>query len=140
MSNDAAPSVRFYIQIDGINKAVFTEADGLQIEVDVTEYQEGGNNGFVHRLPGRVKVGNLTLKRGIIQSNEFYQWQTDIAQGKITRRNISLIMYDVDGSELLRWNLIKAYPVRWIGPSFRLDQAVVGLETLELAHAGLGTS
>jgi phage tail-like protein len=134
---NAFPSSRFYIEIDGINKAVFTEAEGLQIEVDVTEYEEGGNNGFVHRLPGRVRVSNLTLKRGLVQSNQLYKWQTEIAQGKVTRRNVSVVMYDPAGTEVIRWNLIKAYPVRWIGPAFRVNEQVAAIETLELAHAGL---
>lgn len=134
---NAFPTSRFYIEIDGINKAVFTEAEGLQIEVDVTEYEEGGNNGFVHRLPGRVRVSNLTLKRGLVQSNQLYKWQTEIAQGKVTRRNVSVVMYDPAGTEVIRWNLIKAYPVRWIGPSFRVNEQVAAIETLELAHAGL---
>ncbi|MHB8644183.1 MAG: phage tail protein [Thermomicrobiales bacterium] len=130
-------STRFYIEIDGINKAVFTEAEGLHIEVDVTEYEEGGSNGFVHRLPGRVRISNLTLKRGLVQSNQLFKWQLEIAQGKVTRRNVSVVMYDPKGTEVLRWNLIKAYPVRWIGPAFRANEQVISIETLELAHAGL---
>lgn len=131
------PTARFYIEIDGINNAVFTEAEGLQVEVDVTEYKEGGSNGFVHRLPGRATISNLTLKRGLVQSNQLFKWQLEVAQGKVTRRNVSVVMYDPAGIEVLRWNLIKAYPVRWIGPAFRVGDNVIGIETLELAHAGL---
>lgn len=131
------PSTRFYIEIDGINKAVFTEAEGLQIEIDVTEYEEGGSNGFVHRLPGRARISNLTLKRGLVQSNQLFKWQAEITQGKITRRNVSVVMYDPAGTEVVRWNLIKAYPVRWIGPAGRVNENVASIETLELAHAGL---
>lgn len=131
------PSSRFYIEIDGINKAVFTEAEGLQIEIDVTEYEEGGSNGFVHRLPGRARISNLTLKRGLVQSNQLFKWQAEITQGKITRRNVSVVMYDPAGTEVVRWNLIKAYPVRWIGPAGRVNENVASIETLELAHAGL---
>ena len=131
------PVTRFYIEIDGINKAVFTEAEGLQIEIDVTEYEEGGSNGFVHRLPGRARISNLTLKRGLVQSNQLFKWQAEITQGKITRRNVSVVMYDPAGTEMVRWNLIKAYPVRWIGPAGRVNETVASIETLELAHAGL---
>src|SRR5215470_2047172 len=99
-----------------MTQAVFSEVSGLQVETVVQDYEEGGNNGFVHRLPGRTKVGNLTLKRGITKSNEFFKWYTDIARGTITRRNISVIMYDTAGNELVRWNFIKAYPVKWVGP------------------------
>lgn len=131
-------SNRFYVMIDGTAQAIFTEVSGLQIETEVQEYAEGGNNGFVHRLPGRTRVGNITLKRGITGSNELFKWYMQIASGqKIDRRNISLVMYDVAGVELLRWNFLMAYPVKWIGPQFEANGNAAAIETLELAHAGL---
>ena len=55
MPVDSYPNCRFYVEIDGMAQAVFTEVSGLQLEMEVMEYQEGGNNDFVHRLPGRTK-------------------------------------------------------------------------------------
>ena len=43
---------------------------GFSSQVDVLEYPEGGQNTFVHRLPTRVKQGNITLKRGVITSDK----------------------------------------------------------------------
>ena len=140
MSEDGHPNHRFYIEIDNKKQAVFTEVSGLQVEVVVQEYEEGGNNSFVHRLPGRTKVGNVTLKRGITQSNEFYKWQQEIASGKITRRSISVVLYDQKGASLIRWDFINAYPVKWVGPQFSADGHTVAIETLELAHDGLKLS
>ena len=70
-------------------------------------------------------------------SNEFFTWYAELAQGKITPKNISVVMYDVEGNELARWNLIKAYPVKWIGPQFNAHDAAAAVETLELAHERL---
>ena len=134
---DSHPNCRFYVEIDGMAQAVFTEVSGLQLEMEVMEYQEGGNNDFVHRLPGRTKSSNLTLKRGMTSSNEFFNWYAELAQGKITPKNVSVVMYDVKGAELARWNLIKAYPVKWIGPQFNAHDAAAAVETLELAHERL---
>src|SRR6185437_5040021 len=137
MPVDSYPNCRFYVEIGGMAQAVFTEVSGLQLEMEVMEYQEGGVNDFVHRLPGRTKSGNLTLKRGMTSSNEFFKWYAELAQGKFTAKNISLVMYDVTGAKLAHWNLIKAYPVKWIGPQFSAHDSAVAVETLELAHAGL---
>lgn len=137
MSTEAHPNCRFYVEINGIPKAVFTEVSGLQVETEVMEYAEGGNNGFVHRLPGRTKVGNVTLKRGMTASNDFLKWYLEIAHGRITRRNLSVVMYDVEGTELLRWNFVQAYPVKWQGPQFTAEGKAMAVETLELAHGGL---
>ena len=137
MPVDSYPNCRFYVEIDGMAQAVFTEVSGLQLEMEVMEYQEGGVNDFAHRLPGRTKSGNLTLKRGMTNSNEFFNWYAELAQGKITTKNVSVVMYDVQGNELARWNLIKAYPVKWIGPQFNAHDAAAAVETLELAHERL---
>lgn len=129
---------RFYVLIDGVAHAVFTEVSGLQVETEVMEYAEGGNNGFVHRLPGRTRVGNITLKRGVIGKSDMFKWYMDIVGGKkIKRRNLSLVMYDMEGNEIARWNFLNAFPVRWIGPQFDAKANSVAIETLELAHAGL---
>jgi len=137
---EAVPNCRFYVQIDGINQAVFTDLTGLQIETTVQEYEEGGNNGFVHRLPGRTKVSNVTLKRGLTTSNEFFKWCLQIAQGKIVRRNISVLIYDSKGEQVCRWDFINAYPVKWVGPQFTAGSNAMAIETLELAHDGLKLS
>ncbi len=134
---EAYPSCRFYVMLDKKVEGVFTEVSGLQVEMDVMEYQEGGNNGFVHRLPGYTKVTNLTLKRGMTGSNEFYKWFADVARGKFTRRDVTVVMYDAGGNELMRWNFSKAYPVKWIGPQFRSTETAAAIETLELAHQGM---
>jgi len=137
MATDGYPSCRFYVEIDGLNQAVFTEMNGLQVETEVLEYDEGGNNGFTHRLPGRTKIGNITLKRGMTSSNEFFTWCNDILQGKIKPRNMSVVMYDAAGTELTRWNFASAYPIKWSGPQFTADGRNAAVESLELAHDGL---
>ena len=136
--DDALSACRFYVHIDldGAPQAVFAEASGLSIEVATEDVEEGGNNGFVHRLPGRCKVGNLVLKRGMTKSNEFLKWILDVAQGKITLRNLSVVVYNLDGSVSVSWDFLNAYPVKWTGPQLKADDRGTAIETLELAHDG----
>jgi phage tail-like protein len=141
---------RFYVEIgrpggQGDIAAVFTEVSGLSLEMQVTEYEEGGTNGFIHKLPGRLKVGNVTLKRGITRSNDFFKWahpaaaQADPKLGgfKVDRRNISVILYDVKGKPVVRWNFKRAFPVKWTGPQFTADSTALAIETVEIAHVGV---
>jgi phage tail-like protein len=137
MPVDGVANCRFYVKIDGMTTAVFTEMSGLQVETVVTEYEEGGNNGFVHRLPGRTKVGNLTLKRGIVASNEFFNWYSEILEGKLKYRHVDVLVYDAEGKELAKWSFANAFPVKWIGPQLAADGKNAAIETLELAHEGL---
>lgn len=137
MNPDALPTCRFYVTIDNVAQAVFTEVSGLQLETEVFEYEEGGRNNASHRMPGRTKMGNLTLKRGMTKSHEFFKWYMEIARGHITRRHLSVIMYDTAGKEVTRWNFLHAYPIKWIGPQFTADSTTPAIETLEIAHDGL---
>jgi phage tail-like protein len=137
MAVDGVANCRFYVKVDGMMNAVFTEMSGLQVETVVTEYEEGGNNGFVHRLPGRTKVGNLTLKRGIVTSNEFFDWYSEILQGKLKVRHVDVLVYDSKGNEISKWSFANAFPVKWIGPQLAADGKNAAIETLELAHEGL---
>ncbi|RRR73462.1 MAG: phage tail protein [Candidatus Viridilinea halotolerans] len=128
---------RFYLQIDGVNLAVFLEISGLQVETEVFEYEEGGNNGFVHKLPGQTRVGNLTCRRGVATSNELFTWYMQVAGGQIERRNLSVIIYTYAGEEMRRWNFFSAYPVRWVGPTLDANTTDYAIESIELAHAGM---
>src|SRR3954453_402437 len=96
-SPEAVPNCRFYLQIGDQTTAVFTEISGLQAEMETLDVLEGGENAFVHRLPGRIKVGTLSLKRGMSRSNECFKWFADVASGYVRRQNVSLIIFDVKG-------------------------------------------
>lgn len=136
-TSEAHGTCRFYVLIEGVAQAVFSELTGLQIETEITEYPEGGNNRFIHRVPGRTKISNLTLKRGMTRSNELFKWYIKTIQGQAHRRNLSVVMYDAAGQELLRWDFVRAYPIKWVGPQFSAASNTAAVETLELAHEGL---
>lgn len=126
---------RFYVEIGDGGKqiqAVFTELSGLQVEMQTMEYQEGGTNTFVHRLPGPLKVGNITLKHGLTKSNDFLKWLMNIE-----RKNVTVVMYDVAGQPVVRWHFNKAYAVKWTGPTFTADSSGMAIESVEITHAGL---
>ncbi len=137
MTADPFPSYRFYVEIEGSTEGVFTEVSGLQLETDIMEYQEGGNNGFVYKLPGRVKVGNVTLKRGLVSTNGFFKWYANQINGKIDRKHVTIVLNDLTGQELVRWNFVGALPVKWTGPSLTAAGNTVAVEELELTHNGM---
>jgi phage tail-like protein len=138
---DPATSFHFYLDVGQGVAAVFTECSALEVTTDVLTYAEGGLNDHEHRLPGRTKVGDLTLKEGLAvptgQRNFFWDWYREIIQGKITRRNISIIVCDQTGREVQRWNLFGAYPIKWSGPAFRADANTMAIQSLTLTHDGV---
>jgi len=134
--NDPYLGAHFFVEIDGVDQGGFTECTGLQVEVEVTDYQEGGNNGFIHKLPGRTKFTNVVLKYGVTDSSDLWEWFQDVTRGEVERKDVSVVLYDDEQSEVRRWNLREAFPAKWVGPAFNADKQAVAIETLELAHHG----
>ncbi len=109
----------------------------MDIEVEVTNYEEGGVNDHIHRLPGRVKVSDITLKNGVTATNELWDWYKEVLKGNFVRHNISIIMVDQHKSEKMRWNFVDALPVKWSGPQFKSDQSQNAIQSLQLTHKGI---
>ncbi|GAA5514961.1 hypothetical protein Dcar01_03725 [Deinococcus carri] len=133
---------RYYVKINGVENAVFSEVSGLQMETELFEYAEGGNNEFIHRLPGLTKVGNVTLKRGISVDNELFRWYLRIAQGIMDLRTVTIAVYGTQQRNypvqpVVRWELLKAFPCKWSGPQLAANGETVAVETIELAHMGV---
>jgi phage tail-like protein len=128
---------QFRVEIEGLVVGGFSEVDGLETEIEVQEYREGGRNHYIHKRAGPAKSpSNLSLKKGISDSRVLPDWFADVVQGRVERKNISVLMMDTSGEEKVRWNFEKAYPVKWQGPQLRANASEVAVETLELAHKG----
>ncbi|RLC95490.1 MAG: phage tail protein [Chloroflexi bacterium] len=134
---DYLQNYRFTVEIEGMSHAQFTECSGLDVEREVFSYEEGGLNDQIHKLPGRVKYSNVTLKRGYAAGSDLWDWFQSIIEGEQKRKNVSIVLHYYDGSEAWRWNLVRAYPVKWVGPAFKVDDNGVSIETLELTHEGM---
>jgi phage tail-like protein len=130
-------SFRFLVEIDSLVVGGFSDVSGLQVEVETEDYQEGGVNEYVHKLPKSARYTNLVLKRGITDSDNLWKWQQEVVNGKIGRKNGRIVLLDSEGNEKWQWRFKEAYPVRWVGPDFKADGSSVAIETLELVHNGI---
>jgi phage tail-like protein len=131
----------FAVEIEGLMAGGFSEVAGLQTEIEVQEYREGGVNGYIHKRAGPAKYpSNLILKKGVTDVRALWDWYWDVSQGTIQRKNVSVLLLDSSGEEKLRWNFEQAYPVRWVGPNLKGNTSEVAVESVELAHSGLATA
>jgi phage tail-like protein len=139
-TDDTRPYVvggyRFMVELDGMLVAGFSEVSGLTVETELEEVPEGGLNQYVHRLPGRTKLGPIVLKRGMTLTNELWNWYADVIEGDFERRSGSIILYDERDQEFRRWNFYDAYPTKWIGPELNASSSEVAVEAIELTHNG----
>jgi phage tail-like protein len=112
----------------------FTHCSGLELTFDVYDYREGGNNDFVHRLPGGVRYPNLILSRGLTDEEAFLKWLW-ATHTKAERKEITLTLQSA--AKQRSWAFADAFPVRWTGPEMDSHGTGVATETLEIAHSGL---
>ena len=139
---DPARAFNYMLEIDGITQAGFTECTGFGASTDPIEYREGSENPktdvkTVRKLPGLTKFDNITLKWGLTDSHELYEWYREVTKGKVQRKNGSIILLDLEGNEAVRWNFRNGWPAKWTGPSLNATGNEVAIETLEIAHEGV---
>jgi phage tail-like protein len=134
---DPYRSFNFRVEIDGITRAGFRECSGLDSSTDAVDYREGGDGLTVRKLPGLVKHSNITLKRGLTDDKDLYDWRQKAATGEVERREGSIVLLNDAGEEKMRWNFKQAWPSKWTGPSFNATGNEIAIETLELVHEGL---
>lgn len=130
------------MSFSGITAAVdagFQEVQGLSVEVNLEEVKEGGENRFVHRVPGRTKYPNLVLKRGLVPSDSaLATWFATCLSGDYTEaivpKTVTVCLLDEEGAALKTWNIVNAYPVKWQVSDFNAMDNKIAIETLELAY------
>jgi len=140
---DPYAAYNYRLEIDGVESGGFSECSGLQMETQVYEYKEGGNNRTTLKFPEHTSYGNITLKRGITLSNDLISWHQDIIEGAFTvnprskNPNVAIILRDEKGDDVRRWNVVRALPVKWTGPDLKANADEIAIESLEIAHEGI---
>ncbi len=131
---------------DVLGDGAFQECSGLEIEMDIQEYQEGGRNDGVIRRIGRAKYSNIVLKRGMFYgegeraNRDLWRWLQDIVAGKrpIARYDGIIEVKSPDGSEVLAtWVFDRGLPAKIQGPQLNGKSGDIAIEELHIAHEGL---
>jgi len=145
-NSDLLLTYNYRVEIDGLLVAGFSEVSGLEQEIEIEEFKEGGMD-FVHKFPAGIKYPNLVLKRGISSDSSLYKWYEEVLRAvrygsvEIPKKPIVYItLLDSQGNVKIRFTLKFVYPVKWVGPTFNATAAEVAIETLELVHEGLEIS
>lgn len=128
---------RFRVEVDGIQQAGFSEVSGFDASIDVVEYREGNEVITPRKLPGLAKYGNITLKWGVTDSIDLYNWMQDTIQGKVARKTVTIIAINEAGEDVATWKVIEAWPTKYTAPDFNATASEVAIEQLEIAHEGM---
>ncbi len=138
--SDPLVSYHFHVEIDGITQAQFRECGGLGSESQVVEYKEAVKGvTVIRKQPGAIKWSDITLKRGVSDVMELWQWRKQVEQGKVdeARKNGSIVLYDQANKEIARWNFKEGWPSKLSGPQVKADANEVAIEELTITHEGM---
>jgi phage tail-like protein len=138
---DPYRNFNFKLEIQGITQGHFTECTNIGARVQAIAYREGGNQQVVHRMPGRVEYADVTLRYGLTNSRELFNWFKAAMQGAVERKNVSIVLLDSAGAiEVARWNLMRAWPREWTGAPLDARGNDVAIESITLVFETLERS
>lgn len=135
---DPLVSFHFMIDVQGQINGYFSEVSGLGSESEVIEDKTVNPDGIeiVKKIPGRLKWGDITLKRGITSNLDMWDWRKQVEEGKVSdaRKNGSIVMFDQELAEKARWNFVNGWPTKISGPTPKSDSNEIGVEELTITH------
>lgn len=136
---DPYGAFNFKITVGGQLFGHFTECSGISIDVATDEYRAGGQAAVIHQVPTITTYHDITLRYGLTESTLLWTWFLATATGHVERRNVSIVLLDAAGTApVLQWDLIGAFPKRWVGPELRATARAVAVEEIVLAYDSLG--
>jgi len=115
----------------------FQEVTGLSVNVDVDTdtYREGGENRFVHRLPGRTKYSDIILKRGVSLVSGITAWCQDAIENfNFQPTNLLISLLDENHLPVTSWYVVNAIPINYAISGMNADQSQVLIETITLRY------
>jgi len=136
---DPLRNFRFRLEIEGIQQANFSEVTMGETTTDAIDYREGNEPSHVRKLDGLTKYGNITLKWGVTDSTELYDWHMAIVAGQIktNRKQVAIIVMDESGADKARFVVSDAWPMKYQPSALNGKGNEVLIELLEIVNEGI---
>lgn len=137
--NDPLRNFRFRVEIDQITQGYFSEVNVGDSSTDPIDYREGIDPTHVRKLSGLTKYGNITLKWGVTDSVELYEWhKAVVAAGALdNRKNVKIVVIDEAGTDKASFLVSEAWPTKYDPSDLNAKGNEVFIELLELVNEGI---
>lgn len=137
-ATDSVPSmIDAVVSAGGALLGGFQECTGLETQLEVEEYKEGGLNDRVRKFPTRVMWSNIVLKRGIGFGDDLWNWHAAYMTGKGKRRDGIIVLENDLHVPLKMWQFTRGLPIKYTGPALNAKTSEVAIESLEIVHEGI---
>ena len=145
--NPYLPPVSFYFELSfsdipsGTNDAAFQEVSGINATLETVKVNEGGQNLYAHKLPGRMTYDDLVLSRGLmVWDSNLAQWCWKHLKGglreTIEPKTVIVSLLDAQTRDpIMTWTFVNAYPVKWSLSNLKSSESAIAVETLTLTYS-----
>jgi phage tail-like protein len=134
------PLPKFHFQTEwGGTKIGFSEITGLDVETEIIEYRDGASPEYSKvKMPGMQKFSNITMKRGVFQSdNEYFEWWNQVKLNKHERRDLTISLLNEEHEPVMVWKVKNAWPTKIQSTDLKAEGNETAVESIEIAHEGL---
>ena len=134
------PPVGFHFRVEIINvgndnDVRFQSVSGLNMDLDVENIKEGGQNLFEHKIPGRSKFSDLTMKRGLLLDSDLIKWiKKALYDREFEPADINISLLNSAHEALMVWKVFRAWPRKWSVSDLNASENSIMVETLEIAY------
>jgi phage tail-like protein len=117
----------------------FSDVSGLGYEVKYSEYRNGNEKfNTVRKIPNTHSLDEITLKRGLMGSDDLFAWLKTVRDGTADPRTVVITLLDEARNAVATWTLRNAQPKKWTGPTLAAKGGgEVAMEELHLVHEGI---
>lgn len=118
--------------------AAFAECDGLEMTMQPKTLEVGGVNDRQIHLIGPVTYGQLTLKRGMTDNMQLWDWFAQGTRpGSVLTAHAEVTLWAADGTPAHKFTLLSCLPTKMRAPSLNARDGLVAIEEMTLAYEQL---
>lgn len=129
----------FLVTIGGADAGGFSDVSGLTTEIKMAEYRNGNEQeNHVRKVSLLHSAGDVTCKRGVIDSTELFGWIEDVQQhGPTAKKDVVISLCDENHQVVQKWILRRCVPIKYTGPTLAAKGGTdVAMEELVLSVEG----
>ena len=127
--------VSFQLLPQSENDFRFREVSGLDVEMEMETFNEGGQNRFSWQLPKRARYSDLVLKRGMFIGSGIVLWCQNAFENFVFEpANLTISLLNNLHVPIQAWYVVNAIPKKWSISNFNAEESTIVIESLTLSY------
>jgi phage tail-like protein len=127
--------VTFELSPQIVDDTRFQEVSGLEAEMEMENFTEGGENRFTWQLPKRTRYSEITLKRGLLIRSTLTNWCRDALENfSFAPANLAISLLNEQHMPVMSWYVVSAIPKKWSVSGFNAQENAIVVESITLSY------